>query len=141
MKNRGLIYVGVLAVALVSLSADAQVTKTNSSKKNEYRAGTVLQVQRHEEDSTSNYAGDATEAPLHSDVYAYDISVRVHCATYVGRWNSEFDDVPAVFSPNRTVQVRLEKHLMYVDVPGEKEFRMGFVEHPGGQTTPCSTDH
>lgn len=141
MKNRGLIYVGALAVALISPSVYAQAPKADSSKKNEYLAGTVLQVQMHEEDRTSNYLGDVTDAPLHSDVYAYDISVRVNCTTYVGRWNSELDDVPVVFSPNRAVQVRLEKHVMYVDVPGEKEFTMGFVERPRGQTTPCTADH
>lgn len=146
MKNRGLIYVGAIAVyalamVLISPSAHAQSAKADSDKKNEYLAGTVLRVRMQEQNSTSNYVGDATDAPLHSDVYTYDISIRVNCATYVGRWNTEFDDVSSVFSPNRTVQVRLEKHLMYVDVPGDKEFRMGYVEHPSGQTTPCSTDH
>jgi hypothetical protein len=140
VKKSGLFY--VLAVVLISPSGYAQAAKADSSKKNEYLAGTVLQVQRHEEDSASNYVGDnPSDAPLRSDVYAYDISIRVNCATYVGRWNSAFDYIPAVFTPNRTVQVRLEKHLMYVDVPGEKEFRMGFVEHPRGQPAPCSTDH
>jgi hypothetical protein len=142
MKNRGLICVCALAMALILPSVCAQAVKTDSSRKNEYLAGTVLQVQRHDQDSTSNYVGDSpSDAPLRSGGYAYDISIRVNCATYVGRWNSELDSVSAVFSPNRAVQVRLEKHVMYVDVPGEKEFRMGFVARPRGQSAPCSTDH
>ena len=140
MKNSGLIY--VIAVALISPSVYGQSAKADSNnKKSEFLTGTILQVQRHEEDSASNYVGDASDAPLRSDVYAYDISIRVNCATYMGHWNSEFDYLPSVFSPNRAVQVRLEKHVMYVDVPGEKEFRMGFVQRPRGQTPPCSTDH
>jgi hypothetical protein len=131
----------MLATVLIVPAAYAKPAKSGSIKKNEYLPGTVLRVQRHEENSTSNYVGDtASDAPLRSDVYGYDVSIRVNCATYVGRWNSSFDYVPAVFSPNRTVQVRLEKHLMYVDVPGEKEFRMGYVERPRSPAAPCSTD-
>ena len=140
MKNSALVC--VLAGVLISSSLYATSAKSDSSKKSEYQTGTVLRVQRREEGSTSNYVGDSpSDAPLRSEVYAYDISIRVNCATYVGRWNSAFDYLPSVFSPNRTVQVRVEKHLMYVDVPGEKEFRMGFVERPLGPAAPCSNDH
>ncbi|HEY8672092.1 MAG TPA: hypothetical protein VIL63_14710 [Terriglobales bacterium] len=139
MKNSGLTY--VLAVVSISPSAYAQAAKADSSKKNDYLAGTVPQ-QRHDEDSASNYVGgNPSDAPLRSEVYAYEISFRVNCATYVGRLDSAFDYIPAVFTLNRPVQVRLEKHLMYVDVPGEKEIRMGVVERPRGQSAPCSTGH
>jgi hypothetical protein len=132
----------LLAVALTTPSVYAKTAKADSTKKNEYLPGTVLEVQKHEENSASNYVGDSpSDAPLRSEVYAYDVSIRINCATYVGRWRSAFDYIPSVFTPNRAVQVRLEKHLMYVDVPGEKEFRMGLVEHPRGPTSPCSDNH
>ena len=130
----------VLATVLIAPPVYARSVKSRSTKKNEYLPGTVLRVQKYQEDSDSNYVGDtASDAPLRSEVFGYDVSIRVNCATYVGRWKSSFDSVPAVFSPNRTVQVRLEKHLMYVDVPGEKEFRMGYVERPRDPAA-CSTD-
>lgn len=138
MKNSCFIY--VLAMALVAPPAYSKTAKADSGRKNQYLQGTILQVQRRETDSASNYVGDnPSDASLRPEVYAYDISIRVNCATYVGRWNSAFYDIPSVFTPNRTVQVRLEKHLMYVDVPGEKEFRIGFAEHPRGPTPRC--DH
>jgi hypothetical protein len=140
VKNSGLIH--VLAVVLISPSVYAQAAKADSNKKSQYLAGTVLQVQKHEEDSASNYVADnPSDAPLRSDVFAYDISIRVNCATYIGRWDSAFDYIPGLFTPNHTVKVRLEKHLMYVDVPGEKEFRMGLVQRPRGPNAPCRTDH
>ena len=134
MKNSSLMF--IFAVALGTPSVYAK-TKVDSSKKN-YLPGTVLQIQRHEADISSNYVGDnRSDAPLRSDVYSYEVSIRVNCGTYVGRYQSAFDYLPSIFTPNRTVQVRLQKHVMQVNVPGEKEFTMGIVEHPRHPTPTC----
>lgn len=136
MRNSSLIYV---LAALIVPSVSAQTVKAHSTKKNEYLSGTVLQVKRHEYDSASNYVGDSpSDAPLHSNVHVYDVSVRVNCATYVGRYKSVFDYVPSVFTPNRKVEVRLRNHVMQIDIPGEEKYTMGIVERPRGLTTPCS---
>jgi hypothetical protein len=132
----------VLVVVLIAPSVYAKTEKANFNKKNQYVQGTVLRVQEHEENSASNYVGSSpTDAPLRSEVYAYDISIRVNCATYVGRWESPFDYLPSVFTPNRVVQVRVEKHLMYVYVPGEREFRMGLVDPPRSGFSGCDSNH
>lgn len=136
MRNSSLIYV---LAALIVPSVSAKTVKAHSTKKNEYLSGTVLQVKRHEYDSASNYVGDsASDAPLHSNVHVYDVSVRVNCATYLGRYKTVFDYVPSVFTPNRKVEVRLRNHVMQIDVPGEEKYTMGIVERPRGLTTPCS---
>lgn len=136
MRNSSLIYV---LAALIVPSVSAKTVKAHSTKKNEYLSGTVLQVKRHEYDSASNYVGDSpSDAPLHSNVHVYDVSVRVNCATYVGRYKSVFDYVPSVFTPNRKVEVRLRNHVMQIDIPGEEKYTMGIVERPRGLTTPCS---
>lgn len=115
--------------------------KVDFSKKN-YLPGTVLQVQRHEAVADSNYVGDnPSDAPLRPDVYSYEVSIRVNCGTYVGRYQSAFDYLPSVFTPNRTVEVRLKKHVMRVDVPGEKEFTMRIVEHLRHPTSRCGDNH
>jgi hypothetical protein len=139
VRNSSVIY---LLAALIVPSASAQTVKAHSTKKNEILSGTVLQVKRHEYDSASNYVGDSpSDAPLHSNVHVYDVSVRVNCATYVGRYKSVFDYVPSVFTPNRKVEVRLRKHVMQIDVPGEEKYTMGIVERPRHPTPPCGEIH
>jgi hypothetical protein len=137
VKNSSLIYVYVLAAVLVP-SVSAKAVKADSTKKSEYLSGTVLEVQQHGDDSASNYVGDTpSNAPLQSNLYIYYVSVRVNCATYVGRYMSAFNYVPSVFTPSREIKVHLRKHVMQVDVPGEEKYTMGIVEHPRGSTRPC----
>lgn len=140
MKNS--CFVCVLALASIVPCLYGKASKIDSNKKNEYLPATVLRVQKHETGSTSNYLGDnPSDAPLRSEVYPYEISLRVNCATYVGRYESAVDYLPAVFTPHRTVRVRLQKHVMYVNVRGDQEFRMGIVSHPRGQAPPCGDNH
>jgi hypothetical protein len=135
VRNSSLIYV---LAALIVPSVPAKTVKAHTTKNNKYLSGTVLQVKRHEYDSASNYVGDSpSDAPLHSNVYVYDISVSVNCATYVGRYKSAFDYVPSVFTPNRKVEVRLRNHVMQIDVPGEEKYTVGIVERPRHPTPTC----
>jgi hypothetical protein len=135
VRNCSLIYV---IAALIAPCVCAKTVKANSTKQNEYLSGTVLQVKRHEYDSASNYVGNSpSDAPLHSDVYVYDIFVSVNCATYVGRYESVFDYLPSLFTPNQKVEVRLRKHVMQIDVPGEERYTMGIIERPRHPTATC----
>lgn len=119
-------------------AANAKAAKPASAKKSAYVAGTVVQIQKNQ--PRSNYAGSSpSDAPLESNVFDYEISVRVNCETYVGRYQSGFDYLPAVFTPNRAVEVRLQKHVMYVDVPGDQEYRMGIISRPRAAAANCST--
>ena len=49
----------------------------------------------------------------------YNVSVQLNCDVYVGRYESELDDLPAALSPQSTVPVRLNKNVMYLDFPGD----------------------
>ncbi len=128
----------VLAVFLLATVANCHAGNPKSRKKNDYISGTVLRVNKQL--MQSNYVGDSpSDAPLQSDVFEYEISLRVNCGTYVGLYQSPFDYFSAVFTPNRPVKVRMQKHVMYVDVPGDREYRMGIVCRPHGAHIGCST--
>jgi hypothetical protein len=69
-----------------------------------------------------------TDAPLADpQTFTYDISVRVNCGTYVGRYENWYDYVPSELSPNQKIQVRLTRSVMYVPVPNQKEVEMPIV--------------
>jgi hypothetical protein len=133
-----------LVVAVSAAILSTQVVSARSAPhhgpiaSSAYRIGTVLNVKRQEFQSNAVGYTTPTDAPLQSDVYAYDVSVRVDCGTYVGRYESPFDSLVAVFRPNRLVRVRVQKHIMYIDIPGEyPEYRMAITKHARASTAPC----
>ena len=71
-----------------------------------------------------------TDAPLQAEDYSYDIGIRLDCNIYIGRYESATDYLPSVFSPNHAVDVRVQKHIMYVSLPeSDREVKMGIVGH------------
>ncbi len=47
--------------------------------------------------------------------------------TYVGRYQSWYDYVPAVFQPNQKIHLRLTRGVIYVSVPNEREVELNIV--------------
>jgi hypothetical protein len=108
------------------------------SKSNPFVQGTVVEVQKQKV-YFPNYAiggSNPSDAPLTSRYYAYQVSVRVDCKTYVGRYETPFNYLPSEFIPNHPIQVHLTKHVMYFDLPNDPDMRMGIVRRSSdcGQT-------
>ena len=122
----------LLSALLVYLHAD-----TKKDSRIGYQTATVVSVDKHV--SQSNYVGSSpTDAPLQADDYSYDIGIRLDCNIYVGRYESATDYLPAVFSPNHAVDVRLQKHIMYVSLPdSDREVKMGIVGHKRVKEESC----
>ncbi len=97
------------------------------AQSNPFLEGSVLQVEKHE--TTQSTAGsNPSDAPLPGpETYNYDISVRVNCGTYVGRYESWYDYLPAGLSANHKVQLRLARGTMYLDVPNQGEVPLPIV--------------
>jgi hypothetical protein len=104
-----------------------------------YQPATVLSVDRQEVTGPNQCCYSGTDAPMQNEYYAYQVAIRVACGTYVGRYETPFDYLPSAFTPNKTVQVRLTKHILYFDVPGEREMKMGIVHHNNERAAPCDT--
>lgn len=104
--------------------------KPKVAQSNGYIQANVLSVQKEDVQSPATMSGTSpTDAPLQSQYYAYNVFVHAGCATYVGRYETPFEYFPSAFSPNHTVEVRLTKHLMYFNVPGDREMKMAIVQH------------
>ena len=120
MKRNLCIWVVTLLVIVPGLHA---------AKRGPYVEGTVVHVQQHRVYSPDPMIGGSnpSDAPLTSRYYTYEVSVRVDCETYVGRYQTPFNYLPSVFTLNQPVQVRLTKHVMYFDLPNDPDLRMGIV--------------
>ena len=108
------------------------------SKANPFVQGTVIEVQKQKVYFPDYAIGGSnpSDAPLTSRYYAYQVSVRVDCKTYVGRYETPFNYLPSEFTPNQPIQVHLTKHVMYFDLPNDPDMRMGIVRRSSdcGQT-------
>jgi hypothetical protein len=124
----------VFVVAAPLLGAYAKDVPPNG-----FQQGTVLSVERQEVTSPDLCCYSGTDAPLQNEYYSYDVSVRVGCGTYVGRYDTYIDYLPSAFSPNKTISVRLTKHVLYFDVPGERDMKMGIVRRHIDRSTSCDT--
>ncbi|HLW88921.1 MAG TPA: hypothetical protein VKR57_10550 [Terriglobales bacterium] len=113
------LWVGIAALVFVVPSLYAS----------QYVEGTVIEVQKHKVYSPEYTMGGSnpSDAPLTSRYYAYEISIRIDCQTYIGRYETPFNYLTSAFTPNRPVQVRLTKHVMYFDLPNDPDMRMGIV--------------
>jgi hypothetical protein len=117
------IYIVVLVIAVPALHA------AEPGHPNPYVQGTVVHVQQRKVYSPDSMIGGSnpSDAPLTSRYYAYEVSVRVNCETYVGRYETPFNYLPSEFTSNQAIQVRLTKHVMYFDLPNNPDLRMGIV--------------
>jgi hypothetical protein len=118
------IYVGIAALVMAPMLSASP--RTNSSP---YVQGTVVDVRKHKMYSPDSTIGGSnpSDAPLTARYYAYDVSVRVDCKTYVTRYETPISYLPSAFTPDQPIQVRLTKHAMYFDLPNDPDMRLGIV--------------
>jgi len=123
------ICIGIAALVIVPM-----LNASPARGPNPYVQGTVVDVQKHKVYSPDYTMGGSnpSDAPLTSRYYAYDVSVRVDCKTYVGRYETPFNYLPSAFAPDQPIQLRLTKHVMYFDLPNNPDMRMGIVRRSSG---------
>jgi hypothetical protein len=117
-----------IAIALLVIVPMLKTSPTRSNS-NAYVQGTVVEVEKHRVYFPDYAIGGSnpSDAPLTSRYYAYEVSVRVDCKTYVGRYETPFNYLPSEFTPDRRIKVHLTKHVMYFDLPNDPDMRMGIV--------------
>lgn len=99
--------------------------------------GTIVDVQKQNLSTPPVRMGaDPDRTPLQSHYNRYNVSVRLNCEMYVGRYESELDDLPAELSANNSVPVRLVRHTMYLDFPGDS-VKIRIVHHKPNQEAAC----
>ncbi len=123
-------------VILLLLFAAGLAVCLHASAKQGYQSATVVSVKKLDT-SPQFFGGNPTDAPAQAEEYAYEIGLRLECTNYVGRYESVTDYLPAAFAPNREVDVRLEKHWMYVSLNSDREVKMGIMRHERIHSEAC----
>jgi hypothetical protein len=119
--------IGFYATVLAIVSSVSVASAIGQSS--EFGQGTIVNVQKQNVATPAVRPGaNPTDTPLQSHYYRYQVSVQVNCEIYVGRYESELDDLPSELSPNNSVPIRLKKHAMYLDFPGDT-LRMRIIHH------------
>jgi hypothetical protein len=125
-----------LCVSILAVVSVVTVTYASGQSK-QSQQGTIVQVQKQDvADPAVRTGAAATRAPLQSHYYLYNVSVQLNCDLYVGRYETELDDLPSALSANSSVPVRIEKRLMYLDFPGNT-VQMRIVRHKVSQQGTC----
>jgi hypothetical protein len=105
-------------------------TSMHATTKTEYQTATVVSVESHA--IPSPYVGGGpSDAPLQSEVYGYDIGIRVGDTVYRTSYESAFADLPSVLTANHSVEVNLKRHVMEVELPGDRSVRLGIESRTG----------
>jgi len=91
--------------------------------------GKVLAVQKYRVQTPDYTIGGSNpaDAPLTSRYYEFEVSILVDCKIYVGRYQTPFNYLPSAFTADRSIPVRLTRHVMYFDLPNDPDMRMGIV--------------
>jgi hypothetical protein len=130
MQKSTMLFVLVFGVLLTAMYA---------ASRQSYQSATVVSVTNHE--SLPSYFGNPVDAALQPEVYSYDIGIQLECTVYVVRYETGLDYLPSVFSPHQTVEVSLQKHIMYVNLPGDRELRLGIARRSRVKDTSCTVNN
>lgn len=103
----------------------------------QFQKAIVVSAQKYEPDRPRY--GKRTDAPPRATEYDYDVAIRLNCSVYVARYESAIDYLPGAFTRDESVEVSLEKHLMFVRVPGTRELRLGIVRRYAVSGDSCSS--
>src|SRR5580700_4352630 len=97
----------LVLLALMSGTLSASVQKPG------YLTATVVSVESQE--NPSNHVGsNPSDAPLQSEIYTYEIGIRLGCTIYRTHYDSAFDYLPSVFAANHPIQIYPRKRVMHV---------------------------
>ena len=127
--------ISLLIVTLAVVSAIAVPSAICQAKPSQ--EGVIVSVDKEDVATPPVRAGATVgRGPLQSHHYLYNVSVQLNCDIYVGRYESESDDLPDALSPNNHVPIRIAKHVMYLDFPGES-VKMQIVRHKVSHADAC----
>lgn len=92
-----------------------------------YQQGTILSVEKQELNHGVSYR-KATDAPLRSTAFVYDISVQINNTVFVGRYQSAMDYLPSDLAQGESMSVSIQNHRMYLKEPVQ-DLELNIVSH------------
>ena len=102
-----------------------------------FETAAILSVHKQELQEPPYYGGDnPSDAPLQSEVFAYEVAVRTACGTYVARYESPYDYLPSAFAANSRMPVQVGKHNISFDL-GYRQMQMPIEHRKRGKNANC----
>ena len=126
-----------LVICCLFILGDSPVLLNASTR--QFQTAVVVSAQKYEPEVPHH--GKFTDAPAPSSQYDADVSIRLNCLVYVGRYESPIDYLPGVFKPGKSVEVRPGKHFLYVSVPGTGEVKLRIVRRNPVAGDSCKAVH
>lgn len=126
------------SLMLIALASCMLVGNSFGQRVKKYQPATVLHV--HEYALPSTYIEDTgIGAPELPDMYNYDIAVQVSCDVYTGRYQSDNEHLASILGPDRAIEVRVQKRLLYVKTDQDRVIEMRLVGHRQVKGDGCPT--
>jgi len=102
-----------------------------------FEPATIVSVRKQELQEPPYYGGDnPSDAPLQSEIYAYDVAVRTGCGTFVAHYESPYDYLPAAFTANSQMPVQVGKHNIAFDL-GYRQMLMPIAHRKKDKNMNC----
>jgi hypothetical protein len=125
-------YALLLWFLLIGMFADFAVAGDSSRK---FQKAVVVTVQEREPNMPRRR--NPTDAPVARSEKDYDISLRVNCSVYVGRYEAESDDLPGAFAVGQALDVSPGKRVLYVKIPGSRDTKMTLIRRYAATDDGC----
>jgi hypothetical protein len=116
--------IGVLICCFFILGGVAAFA-SDSTPPRQFQTAVVVSVEGHDPDTALHRK--ATDAPAPLTEFDANVSIRLNCVVYVGRYKSAIDYMPGVFEAGHSVEVSPGKPFMYVKVPGNGVIKLRVV--------------
>jgi hypothetical protein len=126
-------YGWLLWFLVIGMFADFAAAGDSSRK---FQKAVVVSVQEREPNMPRRR--NPTDAPVARSEKDYDISLRVNCSVYVGRYESETDDLPGAFAVGQALDVSPGKHILYVKIPGSRDTQMTLIRRYAATDNSCA---
>jgi len=123
----------LLGIVVMGMFADFAVAGDSSRK---FQRAVVVTVQEREPNMPRRR--NPTDAPVARSEKDYDISLRVNCSVYVGRYESQSDDLPGAFAVGQALDVSPGKHVLYVKIRGSRDTQMTLIRRYAAADDSCA---
>jgi hypothetical protein len=127
----------LLVCLLVCAFACPALRASSTAQPKPFEPATIVSVHKQEIEEPPYYGGDnPSDAPLQSEVYAYDVAVHTACGVYVARWEAPYDYFPQAIAVNRQMPVRIGKHDIAFDL-GYRQMQMPIAHRHKDKSANC----
>lgn len=120
MKVSAQFCLALAGICVLALAAQATTARLG------VRRATVISIAKEPPVEGFRAGDNPSDASMRSESYDYDVTLRIGCGTYVGRYESAYDYLPSTISANNKIKVTLEKRFVDVN-SGSQQIRMPIV--------------